>query len=108
MKDNNRMNAKANEANDANDVSDTNEPKNKAAGKKGGKKADENVEAAARHENLVPKTFAVRQDQYDNLTALCAFNKLKRRKPTSSSEVVRNAIDAYFEKDIPSDFKQIM
>jgi hypothetical protein len=44
------------------------------------------------------RSFAIRTDQFENLTALSAYNKLKRIQPDSVSAIVREAIDQYLER----------
>jgi hypothetical protein len=44
------------------------------------------------------RSFAIRSDQFENLTALSAYNKLKRIQPDSVSAIVREAIDHYLER----------
>jgi hypothetical protein len=44
------------------------------------------------------RSFAIRSDQFENLTSLSAYNKLKRIQPDSVSAIVRDAIDGYLAK----------
>jgi hypothetical protein len=45
--------------------------------------------------NYIAKTITIRDDQFDDVTSMAAYNKLKRREPDTVSSVVREALDMY-------------
>ena len=45
--------------------------------------------------NYVAKTITIRDDQFDDVTSMAAYNKLKRRDPDTVSSVIREALDLY-------------
>ena len=45
--------------------------------------------------SYIAKTITIRDDQFDDVTSMAAYNKLKRRNPDTVSGVVREALDLY-------------
>ena len=45
--------------------------------------------------NYIAKTITIRDDQFNDVTSMAAYNKLKRREPDTVSSVVREALDLY-------------
>jgi len=48
--------------------------------------------------SLLVKSMAIREDQYNNILSLAAYNKLRREKPDTFSGIVRKALDDYILK----------
>ncbi|MDR0308528.1 MAG: hypothetical protein LBH87_01185 [Coriobacteriales bacterium] len=46
---------------------------------------------------LFARSFTIRRNQYEDLLQLAAFNKILGRGASNSSEIMRDALDMYFE-----------
>jgi len=42
------------------------------------------------------RSYSIRQEQYDDLLQLAAYNKIMGQKPSDTNSIVREAIDMYF------------
>ncbi|MCL2883435.1 MAG: hypothetical protein FWF30_03075 [Coriobacteriia bacterium] len=74
----------------------------KRAEKKAEKKADLTPEQTGQVEKKEPvrefysRSYSIREEQYDDLLQLAAYNKIMGQKPNDTNSIVREALDMYF------------
>jgi hypothetical protein len=59
---------------------------------------DDIVTSKGRGNAFISKSMTIRGDQYMDVTAFAAYNKLTRKKPDTVSAVLREAIDLYLSE----------